>query len=73
MLLLPETSLEDAVQVAQRIRAVCAEPAKGPGCTVSIGVASTQDGRDTLDALLARADAAMYQAKDNGRDRVEAG
>lgn len=73
MLLLPETSLEDAVQVAQRIRAICAEPAHGPGCTVSIGVASTQDGRDTLDALLARADAAMYQAKDNGRNRVETG
>ena len=73
MLLLPETSLEDAVQVAQRIRAVCAEPAHGSTCTVSIGVASTQDGHHTLDDLLARADAAMYQAKDNGRNRVEAG
>jgi diguanylate cyclase (GGDEF)-like protein len=71
VLLLPETSQEDALQVAERIRAVCAEPAQGAACTVSIGVASTLNERDTPDALLARADAAMYRAKDNGRNRVE--
>ena len=71
MLLLPETSLEDAVQVAERIRAVCAEPAQGPACTVSIGVASALNDQDTVDALLARADAAMYRAKKKGRNRVE--
>ena len=71
ILLLPETSLDDAVQVAQRIHAVCAEPGQGPSCTVSIGVASLLEGRDTMEALLARADAAMYRAKDNGRNRVE--
>ena len=71
VLLLPETSREDALQVAERIRAICAEPAQGAACSVSIGVASTLNDRDTLDALLARADAAMYRAKDNGRNRVE--
>ena len=71
VLLLPETSQEDALQVAERIRAVCAEPVQGAACTVSIGVASTLNERDTVDALLARADAAMYRAKDNGRNRVE--
>ena len=71
VLLLPETSLEDALQVAERIRAVCAEPAQRAACTVSIGVASTLNERDTVDALLARADAAMYRAKDNGRNRIE--
>ena len=71
VLLLPETSLEDALQVAERIRAVCAEPAHRAACTVSIGVASTLNERDTVDALLARADAAMYRAKDNGRNRIE--
>ena len=71
VLLLPETSQEDALQVAARILAVCAEPAQGAACTVSIGVASTLNDRDTVDALLARADAAMYRAKDNGRNRVE--
>ena len=73
VLLLPETSLEDALQVAERIRAVCAEPAQRAACTVSIGVASTLNERDTVDALLARADAAMYRAKDNGRNRIESG
>ena len=76
MALLPETSLEEALMVAERIRAVCAvgpEPSPGPACTVSMGVASTLDDRDTADALLARADAAMYRAKANGRNRVEAG
>ena len=71
MLLLPETSLDDATQVAERIRTVCAEPGQQPGCTVSIGVASLLDSRDSMEALLARADAAMYRAKDNGRNRVE--
>ena len=74
--LLPETSLEEAMMVAERIRSVCdigSEPVLGPACTVSMGVASTANDRDTADALLARADAAMYRAKANGRNRVEAG
>ncbi len=73
VLLLPETSMEDALHVAERIRAGCAEPSTAATCTVSIGVASTLNDRDTVDALLARADAAMYRAKDNGRNCVEAG
>jgi diguanylate cyclase (GGDEF)-like protein len=39
--------------------------------TVSIGVASATPGDASLDALLARADAALYRAKTNGRNRVE--
>ena len=75
LLLLPETSMEDALQVAERVRTLCAAGTGtllGASCTVSIGVASTLHDRDTVDALLARADAAMYRAKDNGRNRVEA-
>jgi diguanylate cyclase (GGDEF)-like protein len=37
--------------------------------TVSIGVAQFQNGADTWDTLLNRADNAMYEAKSNGRDR----
>lgn len=69
--LLPETSLEEALGVAERIRAACAQPDTEPGCTVSIGVATNSQGNDTVDSLIARADAAMYRAKAKGRNRVE--
>lgn len=39
-------------------------------CTLSIGLAVTQDATSTLDELLHAADLAMYQAKQTGRDRV---
>lgn len=69
--LLPETSLDEAVAVAERIRAECAKPVAGPSCTVSIGVTTNRRPNDTVDSLVARADAAMYQAKALGRNRVE--
>lgn len=69
--MLPETSLEEAVLVAERIREVCAQPGPGPSCTVSIGVTTFQNENDTLNTLLARADAALYRAKTNGRNRIE--
>ena len=71
VLLLPETALEDAVKVAQRIRASRRLSPDLPLCTVSIGVASYEEQSDTLNSLLARADAALYRAKDLGRNRVE--
>ena len=71
MLLLPETSLEEAVLVAERIREVCAMADPEPYCTVSIGVTTNRQDTDTVDTLLARADAAMYRAKANGRNRIE--
>jgi GGDEF domain-containing protein len=40
-------------------------------CTVSIGVALSEQPADTVEALVARADAAMYRAKKGGRNRVE--
>ncbi len=41
------------------------------GVTVSIGVASSVDGAVALDALLARADAAMYDAKRSGKNQAK--
>ena len=71
VLLLPETALQDAGSVAERIRAACAA-AEGPArYTVSIGVATLEPGDGGIQELLARADAALYRAKAKGRNRVE--
>jgi diguanylate cyclase (GGDEF)-like protein len=57
--------------VAERIRAAVATPNELPAYTVSIGVTTRSYGDTTVDELLARADKALYQAKANGRNRVE--
>jgi diguanylate cyclase (GGDEF)-like protein len=69
-------TLEDGMVVAERIRAAfesAAQTVSGRyvGATVSVGVASHETAAN-IDALLARADAALYAAKANGRNRVEA-
>lgn len=70
LLLLPQTPLEDALRVAERIRNLLEQGTEEPRCTLSIGVTSSH-GNDTLGTMLARADAALYRAKENGRNRVE--
>ena len=75
LLLLPETDQHGAAELAQRIcRALAANPVDlGDGrqihVTVSIGTATLQPG-DTADQLLARADEALYAAKQRGRNQV---
>lgn len=75
VLVMPDTSEERAVQVAGRIRSqVAATPIRVAGSvdvdqTVSIGTATWLAG-ESPDALEGRADAAMYEAKRQGRDRV---
>ena len=74
MVLLPEGDVQTAGTIAERLRQTVATARHDSGApalppvTISIGVASRQPG-DTLDALLARADQALYRAKDTGRDR----
>ncbi len=46
-------------------------PAIEHACTASIGVALFCGRDETLDSLMQRADQAMYQAKENGRNRVQ--
>jgi diguanylate cyclase (GGDEF)-like protein len=74
-LVLPETSLEQARVVAERIRAVWEQtPSTMDGrlihSTVSIGVAEAVEGDKAFDAVLRRADLMMYKAKERGRNQV---
>ena len=75
IVLLPETPAKGALDVAERIRdAIANSPVDLGGkrveCTVSIGLATHPKDGNSLDALVARADRAMYQAKQGGRNRV---
>jgi diguanylate cyclase (GGDEF)-like protein len=70
ILLLPETNRDAAAVVAERIRAAVEAADKLPPYTVSIGVACNVVSDAGLDPLLARADTALYEAKEGGRNRV---
>jgi diguanylate cyclase (GGDEF)-like protein len=72
--LLPHTTRADAIEVAQKMRAAIAGlrilASGGPiAVTASFGVASLDRSTTDLDALLARADGALYSAKEQGRNR----
>ncbi len=69
--LLPETGLKGAHFLAERLRTTL-EALRFDGeiaVTASMGVAAYRDG-DELESLLGRADAAMYMAKQGGRNKV---
>lgn len=72
--LLSQTTQDEGADVARRIRRDMARmepPSAGPvAVTVSIGVATFPDHGASGDSLFRRADAAVYAAKDLGRDRV---
>ena len=71
VVMLIEAPISTALIVADRIRArVAAEPFDGGPMTVSIGTAEYPAHGDTPEELIASADAAMYEAKNAGRDRV---
>ncbi|MCC5856348.1 MAG: diguanylate cyclase [Idiomarina sp.] len=74
VLLFPETDLRDAVKLCERLRvrveeSNCDDIAPGLCMTVSLGVASSP-GLANPEKLLSRADRALYQAKETGRNRV---
>ena len=71
--ILPNTDTRSASVVAERIRVGMLERAQNDdGPTVSIGVASMRPRWDLdASALVKKADAALYRAKANGRDRFE--
>ncbi|MFT7776256.1 diguanylate cyclase [Roseateles sp.] len=74
VVLLAGTPFEPAEEVGERLRVlVTAEPlVEGVTATVSVGTASFRPG-DDMASLLARADAALYDAKRSGRNRVVSG
>lgn len=72
LVILPETALEDALALAERLRGTIAAH-DFPGCptsvTISAGLSGYRTG-DTQDAMVERADQALYRAKSEGRNRV---
>jgi len=71
LLLLPQTGAAAAVEVAERLRKnVSAAELDGERVTVSVGVAEFPGNGNTVESLIAAADAALYRAKMDGRDRV---
>ena len=75
ILLLPETDLEEAAGLAERLRNAIAgmrlhRDGAEVGITASFGVAQRSANQRSLDALISTADDYLYQAKDLGRNRV---
>ena len=76
LILMPETDIQGALDVAERIRQqVEATPMGGPDTsihfTVSLGVA-TSGIMETFDDLIRKADQALYAAKASGKNNVQA-
>lgn len=77
LILLSQTKLEQATEVAEKLRSAIAELEPGKGedrdtLTASLGVQSIEYA-DTIEGLINQADARLYQAKNSGRNRVVAG
>lgn len=75
VVLLPGADLKQAMGAAERCRAAV-QMMKVPNApylsvTASVGVAAFPEHGDALDALLKASDSAMYNAKANGRNRIE--
>src|SRR5437879_7992981 len=69
---LPETGVEAANNVAQRISETIANDGQGPVLSVSIGVAVYPHDGERIDALLRKADVAMYAMKTKKRELRDA-
>jgi diguanylate cyclase (GGDEF)-like protein len=75
IVLMPGAGKTDAGSFAESVRAACAAElltygAKTALVTMSIGVASSEGRTTSLASLISEADAALYQAKQDGRNRV---
>ena len=75
VILLPETNLEEAFSLAERIRQNIAESnlitKEGNSISLSVSMGGAKfDGKETLESLLHRADEALYEAKRAGKNQV---
>jgi two-component system cell cycle response regulator len=77
LVVLPDTSMEVAKQVAERIRkSICNTPFRVSApigyinVSVSIGAVLIENGNSTVDEALQRSDVELYKAKEGGRNRV---
>ncbi len=76
IVMLPETNIEQAGVVADRLRQALRQTDFGDepvihGIGVSVGITSLRGAQDTVAAMVERVDRALYRAKAAGRDRVE--
>jgi diguanylate cyclase (GGDEF)-like protein len=76
IILLPDSDLNAAVETAKRIqRSLANNPLSFDGqevyMTISIGICTVNDKHANFEQLINDADDAMYQAKSNGRNRIE--
>lgn len=72
LIILPDTSLEDATGLAERLRQAVARNlfSSAGQVTISIGVSAFK-ADSSPETIVSRADTALYQAKKFGRNRVE--
>ncbi|MBI5846479.1 MAG: diguanylate cyclase [Nitrospirae bacterium] len=73
LLILPHTTNEDLLQIAERTRQLIADKQiEAISVTISLGVSYLQDGDQSIESLIKRADEGLYEAKRLGRNRVVA-
>ncbi|RMH63888.1 MAG: diguanylate cyclase [Calditrichaeota bacterium] len=74
LVIMPETKLQDAVTVVERMRFYVEQltfDPQGFTVTISAGVCQCQAGFENIRQFIHQADTALYKAKNNGRNRVE--
>lgn len=75
LILLPNTPLDQAVEIAERLKqAITSDDININGndisLTITMGISEYRDG-ESIDACIMRADEALYRGKKNGKDRIE--
>jgi diguanylate cyclase (GGDEF)-like protein/PAS domain S-box-containing protein len=75
LVIAPDTTLAQMTDLAEKLRLTVGAAMAGqdPAVTISLGVAAAEGSAIDVTALIARADAALYRAKQAGRNRVEVG